>query len=284
MFKKLFFTAFFLSFLLLSPQVQAEDNSSTDSSSLRDSSTGQIWLKDQLADEIIDVKAQYQAQLVDYLAKEKLYQNAFDQNQQLQTLASKEDSMQKAKSLGLIRDQVLLSYLTLLKLKLIETTGIELSLKTYFLEQLESRIIYLKNHQAGLESLTERSAISASLSDFALHQENLEDLAKEVQVILSVGKLQIIYDKAVVLKVDVDQHLESQEKSENAIVARASLETKNSLESTRIKLNNFWVEALNRYEGGFFLSRLYDQLPRELNPTYVNLSQSLSYLDELLNS
>lgn len=268
--------------LSLTQVAQAQDSSQA--AELRDPSSGQIWQKDQLSQEIINIKAQYQSHLIDYLAKEKLYRNAFDQNKQLQTLASLEDILQKSKTLGLARDQVLISYLTLLKLSLIETTGIELSIKSYYLDQLESHLSFLQNHQRDLNELTEREAVRASLANFASQEDKVEDLAQAVQVLLSVGKLQIIYDQATVLKRDVDSYLTTQGKSENAIVARASLETSNSLESTKIKLNEFWATALARYSNSNFLSNFYYDIARDLNPTYVNLSQSLSYLDELLNS
>ena len=200
----------------------------------------------------------------------------------MQTLVSIEDLTQKAKTLGLSRDEVLISYLDLLRLNLIATEGIELSLKSKYLSQLESTIVYLKEHQENLKNLNEREPVSLSLSTFANDQKNLNKQAKEVLVLLAIGNLQMIYDKSVVLKKDIDVYLGDQGTLELPTISRASDETNRSLSSAKLKLDAFWAETLKRNESNWYLSKFYDDLPRTLNPIYVNLSQSISYLNELL--
>lgn len=244
--------------------------------------TEMIWQKERLDSEIIILKASYQAQLENYLYQEKLYRIAYDQYKQLQTLVSIEDLTQKAKTLGLSRDEVLISYLDLLRLNLIATEGIELSLKSKYLSQLESSIVYLKEHQENLRNLNERDQVSASLSAFAKDQKDLNKQAKEVLVLLAIGNLQMIYDKSFILKKDMDLYLEDKGTLSLPTVGRASDETNRSLNSAKLKLDAFWAETLKRNESNWYLSRFYDDLPRTLNPIYVNLSQSISYLNELL--
>jgi len=244
--------------------------------------TEMIWQKERLDSEIITLKASYQAQLENYLYQEKLYRIAYDQYKQLQTLVSIEDLTQKAKTLGLSRDEVLISYLDLLRLNLIATEGIELSLKSKYLSQLESSIVYLKEHQENLRNLNERDQVSASLSAFAKDQKDLNKQAKEVLVLLAIGNLQMIYDKSFILKKDMDLYLEDKGTLSLPTVGRASDETNRSLNSAKLKLDAFWAETLKRNESNWYLSRFYDDLPRTLNPIYVNLSQSISYLNELL--
>lgn len=277
----------FLSFFLLVSPVYAQ-NSETDQVVTETTGnavlkTDMIWEKERLDEEIVTLKATYQSQLENYLYQDKLYRIAYDQYKQLQTLVSIEDLTQKAKTLGLSRDEVLISYLDLLRLNLITTEGIELSLKSKYLNQLESTIVYLKEHQENLKNLNDREPVSLSLSTFANDQKNLSKQAKEVLVLLAIGNLQMIYDKSAVLKKDIDAYLGDQGTLELPTISRASDETNRSLSSAKLKLDAFWAETLNRNESNWYLSKFYDDLPRTLNPIYVNLSQSISYLNELLS-
>lgn len=280
--KRLVF-CFLIFFLLVSP-VSAQDVNqeqlAVEGSALK---TDLIWQKERLDGEIAVLKSTYQAQLENYLYQEKLYRIAYDQHKQLQTLSSIEDLTQKAKNLGLSRDEVLISYLDLLRLSLVATEGVELSLKGKHLNQLETTIVYLKEHQENLKNLNERDQVAASLTTFATDQKNLSKQAQEVLVLLAIGNLQMIYDKSVVLKKEIDVFLESQGTLELPTISRASEETDRSLSSAKLKLDAFWTETLNRDGSNWYLSRFYDNLPRTLNPIYVNLSQSISYLSELLS-
>lgn len=244
--------------------------------------TEMIWQKERLDQEISTVKATYQSQLEEYLYHEKLYRIAYDQNAQLQTLVSIEDVIQKAKTLALHRVEVLSSYLNLLRLRLIATEGIELSLKERYLKRLEDTLLYLTDHQTIVQSLAGRDEMALELATFSADQGGLGNLANEVLVLISVGNIQAVYDKSVVLKRDIDGYLEKQGTLKLPEIERASFETNRSLDSAKLKLDNFWVEVINRGQGNWFLAKIYEELPRTMNPIYVNLSQSISYLDELL--
>lgn len=276
---KLFLFIFSLSFLVSS--VQAEELvAQTDSGNLK---TDLIWQRERLDEEIATVKVTYQAQLEDYLYQDKLYRIAYDQHKQLQTLVSIEDLVQKAKNLGMKRDEVLSSYLNLLRLKLIATEGIELSLKTKHIGQLEATIAYLQAHQENLKDLHDRDQVSNSLTTFTNDQGGVGNLANEVLVLLSVGNLQMIYDKSIVLKKDIDLYLDEKGTLDLPNIDRASTETNRSLDSAKLKLDAFWADILEQRGGNWYLAKFYEDLPRTLNPIYVNLSQSISYLNELLS-
>lgn len=276
--QKLFLFFFSLAFFV-SP-VMAEEPSQIDSNNLK---TDLIWQRERLDEEIATVKATYQSQLEDYLYQDKLYRIAYDQHQQLQTLVSIEDLVQKAKNLGMKRDEVLSSYLNLLRLKLIATEGIELSLKTKYIGQLESTIAYLQAHQDILKDLHNRDQVTSSLATFTNDQGGVGNLANEVLVLLSIGNLQMIYDKSIVLKKDIDLYLDERGTLDLPNIDRASKETNLSLDSAKLKLDAFWADILEQRGGNWYLAKFYEDLPRTLNPIYVNLSQSISYLNELLS-
>jgi hypothetical protein len=272
-----------LSFFFLVVPVYAQDVNSDQVASDSTLKTELIWQKERLDQEIEVLKSTYQTQLENYLYQEKLYKIAYDQYEQLQTLSSIEDLTQKAKTLGLSRDEVLTSYLDLLRLNLIATEGIELSLKTKYLDQLEASIVSLKNHSENLGTLNDRDQVLASLASFATEQKDLRKQAQEVLVLLAVGNLQMIYDKSTVLKSDIDNYLQTKGTLDLPNISRASDETNRSLGSAKMKLDVFWAETLKRNTSNWYLAGLYNDLPKTLNPMYVNLSQSISYLNELLD-
>jgi hypothetical protein len=69
------------------------------------------------------------------------------------------------------------------------------------------------------------------------------------------------------------------ESSALSALLRASEETDKTLTQAKNNLDLLWGKAKkpNALEG------IYRNLTKELNPVYINLSQSLAYLDELMN-
>jgi hypothetical protein len=275
---RLFLLGFLACFLVHSP---AQAQGTVTSADLL--KTDAIWQRDRLDSEIAALKQSYQGQLEEYLYKDKLFRIAYDQHQELQTLVSIEDMIKKGRDLGLIRGQVLISYLDLLRLKLIATEGIELSLKQRYLDRLESTIAYIRQHQLVLEQASDRDQLQAALTTFSADQKSLANLGKEVLALLAIGNLQIVYDKSVVLKTDIDSHLQDSGTLDLPHIERSSSETNRSLNAAKMKLDLIWGELVNANNPERYLLSFYDDLSRVLNPLYVNLSQSISYLGELLS-
>lgn len=264
-------------------QAQEIEQSEAPANSSNALKTDLIWQKERLDDEIAVVKNTYQAQLENYLYHDKLYRIAYDQNKQLNTLVSIEDVTQKGKALGIYRDEVLMTYLNLLRLELISTEGVELSLKEKYIARLEATIEYLRLHQKDLKNLNDRDRVANSLATFTNDQGGVGNLANEILVLITVGNLQAIYDKSFVLKRDIDNFLEQKGTLNLPEIDRASFETGRSLDSAKLKLDSFWNNVIKRGQGNWFLAKIYDELPKTMNPIYVNLSQSISYLNELLS-
>ena len=244
--------------------------------------TEAVWTKERLDSEIETLNTEYRANLQDYRDKEKLYRISYDQHQTLQTLATIEDLIQKAKVLGLSRDEVLLDYLELLKLKLISTEGVELSLKELYLERIDIVLEYIKMHKDELETLTEREAIQKSLADFTSVHKNMPNFTNSVLVLLSTGNLQMIFDKSVVLKSDIDTFLEEQNLMRKSEVSRASDETDRAIDNSQQLLKDFWDDISKKTDNSSSLSGMYNNLNQELDPVYVSISKLLSYLGELI--
>jgi hypothetical protein len=264
------FFVFFSFFSLKTSLVRAETESAP--------KTDLIWQKERLEAEILNARQKYRESLEAYRSQERLYNIAYDQYSSLKTLAALEDLVLKTKAVLIIRDEVLINYLELLKLNLYASEGVELSVKSKYLDLLDEKIADLKKHKEVLESKTDQSGVQSSLDDFSKFAD-LDKLSQQILALLAISRLQRIYDLAIPLKKDIDTFLAVEENDKLSPLFRASAETDKSLNQAQNNLNILW-EKSNKANS---LEAIYRNLTRDLNPAYINLSQSLAYLKELLD-
>ncbi len=236
-----------------------------------------IWQKERLEAEIAQARQDYNQSLEEYRNKERVYDIAYDQYVSLKTLATLEDLVVKTKSVSISRDQVLINYFELLKLNLFASEGVELSVKNHYLNLIEDKIGSLKKHHERLQEKNSQSEVQESLEDFA-EISDLEKISQQVLALLAISRLQRVYDLAIPLKKDIDNFRDLEELSALSALVRASEETDKTLSQAKSNLKILWEKA----EKNNSLESIYRNLTRELNPVYINLSQSLTYLDELL--
>lgn len=271
----LFFVAGLLSLsLIFVPAIQAQEASST--SPLK---TELIWEKARLDEEIAQTRLVYNQNLEKYRSEERLRNIALDQYTALKTLASLDDLVIKTKTLAMTRNQTLINYFTLLKLNLLSSEGVELSLQSQYLATLDQGINFLEDHTNDLQTKNSLEEIQASLIAF---QElgDPQSFSQKVLAILALARLQRIYDLALPLKADIVQSFESGSISIDPIaLERAETETSKTLQTTQESLQTLWAKANNPSD----LSTIYRNLSRDLEPVYVNLAQSLAYFKELLS-
>ncbi len=237
-----------------------------------------IWQKERLEAEIIATRQKYSQSLESYRSQERLYTIAYDQYSSLKTLAALEDLVLKTKSVLIVCDEVLINYLELLKLNLYASEGVELSIKNKYLDLLEEQIITLKAHREALEKKTDQSGVQASLDDFVKF-DDLDKISEQILALLAISRLQRIYDLAIPLKKDIDKFLAVDESDDLSALVRASAETDKSLVKAQNNLNLLWQKSAQASS----LESIYRNLTRDLNPVYINLSQSMAYLKELLD-
>jgi hypothetical protein len=242
-----------------------------------DAKTDVIWQKERLDEEIVRARQDYSYSFEEYRTLERQYIISYDQYDNLKTLAFLEDLVIKTKAVCLIRDQVLINYLELLRLSLYANEGVELSVKNPYLDLLEEKISGLKVHRQELEKKNSQSEVQESLDDFEQFTD-VTDISDEILALLAISRLQRIYDLAVPLKEDIDQFLNVDESNALSALVRASDETDQTLNQAQSNLYSIWEDTQKKSA----LRRIYRNLTRELNPIYINLYQSLSYLEELL--
>lgn len=236
-----------------------------------------IWQKERLEAEIAQARLDYNQSLEEYRTKERVYTIAYDQYASLKTLATLEDLVVKTKAVALSRDQVLINYFELLKLNLFASEGVELSMKNQYLNLIEDKIGLFKKHHERLQEKNSQSEMQESLEDFA-QITDLEKISQRVLALLAISRLQRVYDLAIPLKKDIDNFLVIEELSALSALVRASEETDKTLNQAKSNLDLLWEKAQQVNS----LETIYRNLTTELNPVYINLSQSLTYLDELL--
>lgn len=240
-----------------------------------------ILQKKGLKKEIETVRQTYRGYLEEHRRRDKAFRIAQDQYFNLQTLVSLEEAVRSTKAVMESRSQVLLTYLSLLKLKLIEADGIELSVKTKTVNRIEAFRDEFIKHIDLVGQAKDRNDVDQLALEFAIISDGVEDVSHQALALLVVGQLQNIYDKAAVIHQELQAKDIRDGRSISAEKRRAYDEADRVLQKTQANLIGIWDEIISAAEKGN-LNSFYNDKARRLNPAYVSLSRSVSYLEELL--
>jgi hypothetical protein len=245
--------------------------------------TDYIWERESLGPEILRQRQAYRDQLEAYRYQEKNFFIDQDQYRKHQTLDSIERAVQTTRQTLLARDQVLHTYLTLLQLRLMESEGVEISLKTSSLAKLEKLREDLKVHHASLLGQLDRPMVNQRSDEFLILGEETQTLSSQVSGLLALAKLQAIYDKTVALSPEVTTEVTTLPVGGvvSAETNRALRETERNLGKAQTSLEEIWTKVNERVQDNSTVNTQADFV-RDLNTVYGQLSQSLGYLLELL--
>ncbi|MBD3250218.1 MAG: hypothetical protein GF381_01430 [Candidatus Pacebacteria bacterium] len=243
-----------------------------------------ILQKQRLEKEISNLKKQYIGQMEEYLQQERSYEVAKDQYLRHQTLSSIEEAVNQTRAVMKARSQVLTTYLQLIKLKLIEAEGIEVTQKTKALNYLDLTLDKLAQHQVTLDQISTRDQVSAAAAEFVSLEPEIENTSYYGLSLLAVGKLQSTFDQARALEKKVTAaNFEPDTLIEQSEQARAVEETNKIMSQVQTELAQQW-ELLAQLEPEAMKYQVYYRsLFEELTPVYARLSQLVSYLDELMD-
>jgi hypothetical protein len=240
-----------------------------------------VYEKDSLSKDIRQLKLQYRGELEEYRNLENLYLIAKNQYHKLGTLASLEDAVQKTQEVMTVRDKVLKTYLRLLRLKLLSQPGIELPEKKAAEQSLLSTISKLEQHQQQFEQTLDKPQLNQISEEFEILMEQIEEAAYQALTVMSIGKLQTIHDKAVLLKADMEIKIAT------AGGALKSTERKRSFDETDRVLNNLKPEFdaiekkySNPSSSGY--KGVHQSIEKQLGSIHSSLSKALTFLGELL--
>lgn len=228
--------------------------------------------------EIVQLNEIYRGQLAEYRAAEKEFQIARDQYRQLQTLASINAVTEATREAMKLRAQVILTYMELLRVNLIAAEGVEISLKQLVIERLTVEQEWLQSHLQAIAAGTDREQFNQLADIFAGKQQGIQTVSQEAVSLLSVGKLQNVFDRLAALSEEVA----ASGASSSAITQSRELrETERTVAATRTSFQNLWTELNTTIREGK-VAGFYDNLAKALNPVYTELNKLTSYLTELL--
>lgn len=265
--KKLVFALFFLMFALSVQLVLAQEPIITE--------------KQSLFDEIAEVDRTYKGQLAEYRQAADQFNIAKGQFAKLNTLASLEVAVQDGRKALLLRDQVLLTYLKLIELKLLESDGINLEEKTVALDMTKDLQRDFQAHYDLTVNAIDRVAVNQVADNFEVLAPRITSLANYASALLRIGKLQTVFDHAVSLvgKTDPSVNAEELEPSlkQNEMV-RAHNEIVNLMDKVYSNLRLGWDEIKLAREKEKPIS-----LEKNNASVFADLSQVMLFLAEIVS-
>lgn len=270
-FYKLFFSLFFLiiTFLIFSPHLQAQETEL-----IRNQETHQS--------EIADLTASYKSYLAQYRNLEGQYQVSVSQYYQVQTLASLEKAVQDVRQTMLIRNQVIDTYLKILRLTLTDTHGVNIDDKNVAINNLSATEKSLENFQSSLENSQDRVNLQLRIEEFTGMEEQIESVSYHALGLIAFGRLQTSYDQTVSLLSLVNERVE--ERNSGVLLSekqRAIDEIRQKLLTTKALLDENYQDGLIK-ENNEYSSSSYNRLLEDLDDVYVNMLQIHGYIEEVL--
>jgi len=244
-----------------------------------------ILQKENLEAELIKLNDTYRGQLSEYRLAERNFLIARDQYNQLQTLASINEVVESARTVMSLRNQVLITYLDLLRINLIAAEGVEISLKQLVLERLETQRKWLQAHQQALAATSDREQFNRLSDTFIDQTENLIAVSQQTVSLLSLGKLQNVFDRLVLfnqsLVIEEASVSGKQAGSNIALTERALRETERLNQSLATLLQTNWSNLdVGLKEDS--ISGFYGNLSKALDPIYTDLNKLVAFLQERL--
>jgi hypothetical protein len=253
-----------------------------------------VLRKQRLQADIEQTQQTLVAQLKSYQQREKKYQIAHSQYQTHDSLQALSDAVTAARQAMQARNQVLMTYLKLLRLKLIDSEGIDLQQKNHALNQIETNLFQLEQYQQKLAGVTDRLQLNQLAAEFK-PQDTVEaegGLLPQVKStaylaldLLAIGKLQAVYDQALIISQRAKQHEATESASLNQKRREQYLtEIERDLNLAQSELRQLWSElrAIEPDSHSRSYQSFYRGMFADLNSVYSQLSQLVAHIEEVM--
>ena len=230
--------------------------------------------------ELQDLTIEYKNLLNTYVQAEADFKFAQAQYNQLQTLAAMEEAIEASKKVFIARDEVLIRYAKILKLKLYLTYGVYLPRKQAQIDQLDELIGQLEIHLQATQAVTTRDELMQTTSDFELLGAQLQAQVQLTTPLFSLGKLQTTFDKTENLIAQIKQNVADSDLSaaDKATKQRWLKLVNDKQAEAKVQLDAF--NGPPQYE--ILRGEQVEVIPEgDTNSIYALLSQVLSYLEEI---
>ncbi|CAN5281171.1 hypothetical protein BH10PAT2_BH10PAT2_4300 [soil metagenome] len=225
----------------------------------------------------------YRNQLTTYRNDEKTFQIDKDQYYKIQTLASLEEAVRQTRKVMLIRTDVLLTYLDMSRLTLQNTKGIDTTIKSDALQQIDTLAVDLRLHRKTIEVASDRNSLLSTATQFVPIAQRVNTLSRRVSYVVGYGNLQTVDDKMLTIKKELQEDVE---KSETNPLVLA--EKKRGLDEVQRNLNDINPPLIKIRAALSPSARQSDlgnlDINKQFSTIYGGLSRSLSYLQELVKN
>lgn len=232
--------------------------------------------------EITSLKEQYLAEVEAYRRSEQNFRVLKQQYLNLKTLKSLEDATVATKQAMHERSRVLTTYLEILYFTLLDTGGINLVSKNVQTSALEERIEEMRTHTAKIEKSFTRDEVNGLRDDFDVIKPRLEDTSYRSMSLISIGRHQTVYDQSRLILKDLNSQLfvATMSALKKTELERAFFETDRSLTGVKADIDKINLKYADQDK--LILKQYYQSVLKDLGTVYAQLSQNLSYLEELL--
>lgn len=193
----LLMAGFFVGQKLVYAQVPSASDSSSISASASESAATQAT-----ATQLANLQATYRNELTIYRSDEKTFQVAKDQYYQLLTLASLDEAVKQTRQVMLTRLDVLQAYFAIVRVTFANTKGIDPSVKTSLLANLDALVADLKTHQQQVSAATDRPSLLDVATKFSFLSPRILYLSDQISDLVTYGNLQTVFDKMSIIKHD----------------------------------------------------------------------------------
>jgi len=245
-----------------------------------------VYQKERLAQDIKETKRTLLGQLTEYDTLDKRYDISLAQFYNLKTLEALQDAVELGKDTMFLRSQVLTTYLRLLELQLIEVEGAELSLKKEALARIERDKNDLALAQKQIKQIKDREQLNQAADEFVITGENIQQTAAFVNSLLSLSKLQTVYDQSEILVKKIEDKVDNLESALLKARQQSSIkEVKRLKDQTNQDLQVLWLDLVkinqDKHDREQYIN-FNNGISSEINDIYGQLSQLITYLDEVL--
>lgn len=236
-----------------------------------------------IADQIEELNQTYQGQMLEYRDSEKQWLIDQGQYRNLKTLLALQTAIKSSRETMSLRRQVITTYLTLLKLKLVEATGIESQLKQQTLDKLEILLSALDQHQLLINQIDTPETLVSAQEEFIQLLPQAEELDYRSRLLLQVGRLQVASDKVEQLRDELSLQTASLSSQTMLNPEKSLEEIDKKITSTKSLLINLNLQLTNEKTNYSAKSR-YNQAQKDINTVYAFLVQNSNFLSEMINN
>ncbi len=227
----------------------------------------------------------------DYLYNYNLYRESYNNYTtareaflKYQTLTSKNEALDKTKKMLQNQDEVIKTYLTALRIKLMENPGLSTDEQNILFDNLDNEIEWFRQNQEEINS-------AGSLDDMTSLSEKSKEQYAETEVLIYETLGAIFAGKEIDLREEISQQIKSLKEKigeirlkgdkNTSLAERWLLEAENSLTQSQEKQFEA-QQKLSKVKPSLDKNRTYNEAQSNLEKSHQFLKEANSYLKEII--